>query len=52
VNIHRQLQKWPPVKIWQRGYYDRVIRNERELHKTQRYIAENPQNWAGDENNV
>jgi len=52
VNIQRQYQNWSPVQIWQRGYYDRVIRNERELHEEQRYIAENPQNWDSDENHV
>jgi putative transposase len=28
--------------VWQRGYYDRVIRDEQELDATRRYIEANP----------
>ena len=28
-------------EVWQRGYFDRVIRNERELMMTRRYVREN-----------
>lgn len=34
---------------WQRGYYDRVVRNDRELDNIRRYIANNPYNWERDE---
>ena len=39
--------KWKPIcgKLWQRGYYDRIIRNEQELWATRRYIINNPKNW-------
>ncbi|GGH20517.1 transposase [Mucilaginibacter phyllosphaerae] len=30
---------------WQPGYYDRVIRNEKELANIQQYIYDNPDNW-------
>ncbi|WP_454800947.1 transposase [Mucilaginibacter phyllosphaerae] len=30
---------------WQPGYYDRVIRNEKELANIQQYIFDNPDNW-------
>jgi REP element-mobilizing transposase RayT len=36
------------VGIWQRGYYDRVIRCERELEAIREYIANNPLRWALD----
>ena len=29
-------------RVWQRGYYERIIRNERELNAICRYIQENP----------
>lgn len=28
--------------VWQRGYMERVIRNEKELYETRKYILENP----------
>lgn len=30
---------------WQSGYYDRVIRSEKEYHNIQQYIYDNPQQW-------
>jgi len=44
---------WKPFdqKIWQRNYYDRVIRNEKELDKIKKYIFENPLKWELDKNN-
>ena len=37
--------------IWQRSFYDRVIRNDQELEAIRRYIAENPLKWAVDREN-
>ena len=34
--------------IWQRNYYDRVIRNEKELQAIRRYIENNPLQWEED----
>jgi putative transposase len=34
--------------IWQRNYYDRIIRNDRELDAIRLYIQANPQNWLKD----
>ncbi len=44
---------WKPFdrKLWQRNYYDRVIRNEKELDKIRKYIFENPLKWELDKNN-
>ena len=39
-------------KVWHRGYYERIIRNERELHATRQYIIENPARWAEDRENL
>lgn len=34
-------------EIWQRNYFDRVIRDGEELSDAERYIAENPVRWHG-----
>ena len=31
-------------QIWQRSFYDRIIRNEQELHHIRKYIIDNPMN--------
>jgi putative transposase len=38
-------------QIWQRNYYERVIRDGKEFDETYRYIAENPLRWSADEEN-
>ncbi len=40
-----------PGPIWQRGYYERVIRDERELEAARRYVLDNPHRWDQDPNN-
>lgn len=44
---------WPPLigKLWQRGFYDRIVRSEEELNIFRKYIMENPENWDKDEEN-
>jgi putative transposase len=37
--------------IWQRNYYERIVRNEREMEAIWRYIEANPVNWRDDEEN-
>jgi REP element-mobilizing transposase RayT len=39
---------WPPFpgRLWQRGFYDRVIRREEELARTRDYILQNPLRWS------
>jgi putative transposase len=36
---------------WQRNYYERIIRNQKELDRIRQYILENPTNWNNDEEN-
>ncbi len=38
-------------KIWQRNYYEHVIRNEEELNLVREYIIYNPLKWQFDSNN-
>lgn len=37
--------------VWQRNYYDRVVRNEQEMTRARTYIANNPLQWANDKEN-
>ena len=39
-------------KIWQRGYYEHIIRDERDYEKIYEYIEANPINWSLDEENM
>ncbi len=38
--------------LWQRSYYDRVIRNEKELISIRDYINNNPMKWLDDEYHI
>lgn len=37
--------------VWQRSYWDRVIRNQNELNFIRHYIDENPLCWPSDQEN-
>ena len=39
----------PEKRLWQRSYYEHVIRNERDLQAIYEYIIANPMNWEKDE---
>jgi REP element-mobilizing transposase RayT len=40
----------PGIPVWQRNYYERVIRNEEELNAIRQYIIDNPARWTEDRN--
>ena len=40
-----------PGQLWQRNYYERVIRNDDELFQIRQYIQENPLKWDLDPEN-
>jgi len=40
----------PP--IWQRNYYEHIVRNDRALSAIRRYIIANPLRWALDRDNA
>ncbi len=44
---------WPPFigKLWQRNYYEHIIRTEEELNQIRKYILDNPLNWEKDKEN-
>lgn len=35
-------------RLWQRDYYDHIIRNEKEYMAIEQYILNNPMNWESD----
>jgi putative transposase len=35
--------------VWQRNYWEHVIRDENDLDRIREYIANNPYNWKQDE---
>ena len=48
-----KIRDWPPFhkKLWQRNYYEHIIRDEEELNHFRQYIGDNPANWQKDEEN-
>ncbi len=51
---HGIIQKgWRPFpgRLWQRNYYEHIIRNEEDLNKVRGYIAANPLLWHLDAEN-
>lgn len=48
INI---LRENPCVPVWQRNYYEHVIRNEDDLASIRQYIADNPLKWETDREN-
>ena len=48
INIIRNISGAP---VWQRNYYEHVIRDEDELRRIREYIVTNPLQWQDDENN-
>ena len=45
------LRGTPGVPIWQRNYYDHVVRSEETLNRIREYITTNPLRWALDREN-
>lgn len=49
VTYHiNHIRNTPGAPVWQRNYYERIIRDERELNATREYILNNPANWSAD----
>lgn len=38
----REMHKDPYMDVWQRGYYEHIIRNETAYNEIRKYILENP----------
>lgn len=53
--VARQVQKELGMvgrTIWQKNYFERVLRNGKEYADASRYVAENPSRWDWDEENL
>ncbi|MEK7404920.1 MAG: hypothetical protein AAB225_07405 [Acidobacteriota bacterium] len=37
--------------VWQRNYYEHIVRNEAELNRIRHYTEDNPGNWLADPEN-
>ncbi|MGD8599358.1 MAG: transposase [Anaerolineae bacterium] len=46
-----RLRRTPGLPVWQRNYYEHIVRSERALNAIRRYIAGNPDRWAWDRYN-
>ena len=46
-----KLKNWPSfnTRLWQRNFYEHVIRDESDLNRIREYIINNPANWEKDE---
>lgn len=40
------------MRVWQHGYYERIVLNERELNAIRAYIRANPICWAEERENL
>jgi hypothetical protein len=41
----------PGVPVWQRNYYEHIVRTEAEFERIRDYIKENPARWDADSEN-
>ena len=49
INVVRGI---PGMSVWQRNYYERIIRDENDLGRVRQYITNNPILWDSDPDNV
>ncbi len=46
-----RVRQTPAAPVWQRNYYERIVRNDDELQRIRTYIAANPMRWSLDREN-
>jgi REP element-mobilizing transposase RayT len=46
-------KRWAPFRgrLWQRDYYEHIIRDDADFDRIREYISNNPGNWANDDEN-
>lgn len=44
-----EMRGTPGDRLWQRGYYDRIVRIEKEYNALTEYILTNPERWGVDQ---
>jgi len=40
-----------PARLWQRNYYEHIVRNGDDMSRIREYIRKNPAQWATDKDN-
>jgi len=50
IKVNRLLSR-SGQPLWQRNYYEHIIRNEEDLNDIRRHIADNPGQWESDREN-
>jgi REP element-mobilizing transposase RayT len=40
-----------PLLLWQRGFFEHIVRNDRDLYRIRQYIVDNPAQWSVDQEN-
>ena len=48
TSLVNKMNNTPGARLWQRNYYERIIRNETEYEAVCDYIQANPMNWEND----
>jgi len=46
-----ELRSMPEIPLWQRNYYEHVVRNDNDLNEIREYIINNPLKWDLDKEN-
>ena len=51
ASVTRRINKisWSHQSIWQRNYFEHIIRNDEDLYRIRKYIRQNPLKWQLDE---
>jgi REP element-mobilizing transposase RayT len=45
------MRHTPGIPVWQRNYYEHIVRDEAELRRIRQYIQDNPLHWEADQEN-
>jgi len=46
-----EIRGSPGAPVWQRNYYEHIVRNEADLARIRQYIRDNPRRWSEDPEN-
>jgi REP element-mobilizing transposase RayT len=46
-----EMRNTPGKPVWQRNYFERLVRDEDELNRIREYILQNPAKWAENKEN-
>jgi REP element-mobilizing transposase RayT len=50
AGVSRQIHSvYPHITVWQKSFYDRILRDDTAYLEVLRYIEENPKKWESDE---